>query len=173
MNKKGQLSGLSATVTALILLGMLIGVGLLILVAFQDGNYTSTAVSVVNESLAKASTAGVSLATGAAANQGVCGAVTSITNSTAAAGAVAIGIGNITQSGCVVYNATDWSGFTANVRYSYPYTYGASNSVTTGIGYANTSISTLAQTWLPIIVIVLCAAIILGIIGGAFGGKKK
>ena len=173
MNKKGQLSGLSATVTALILLGMLIGVGLLILVAFQDGNYTSTAVAVANETLAKPTTAGITLATGAAANQGVCGAVTVILNSTAAAGQIPIALGNITQSGCVIKNATDWTDYTATVRYSYPYTYGASNSVTTGIGYANTSISTLAQTWLPIIVIVLCAAIILGIIGGAFGGKKK
>ena len=43
----------------------------------------------------------------------------------------------------------------------------------TAVGYVITSISTLAQTWLPIIVIVIAAAIVLSILLGAFGGGKK
>ena len=47
---------------------------------------------------------------------------------------------------------------------------GAAN---TAVGYVVSSISTLAQTWLPIIVIVIAAAIVLSILLGAFGGGKK
>jgi len=175
MNKKGNINQLFPAVLALILVGALLFVGILVMSNFQDTTYLNTAMQSANETLGGASTAGVTLAVGHNARAGVCGAVTGILNGTT--GSVAIPISNITQVGCVVHNSTDWLAKWgvqgANVRYTYPYTYDAATVTTNAIGSVNTSIGTLATTWLPIIVVVIAAGIVLGILLGAFGGKRK
>jgi hypothetical protein len=47
------------------------------------------------------------------------------------------------------------------------------NASGTAVGNVITSLGTLATTWLPIIVVVLAAGIVLAILLGAFGGKQK
>jgi len=55
----------------------------------------------------------------------------------------------------------------------------AANAASAGSPAANatgsviTSMATLASTWLPIIVVVIAAGIVLSILLGAFGGKQK
>jgi len=50
---------------------------------------------------------------------------------------------------------------------------GGATSASTATASVITSMSTLATTWLPIIVVVIAAGIVLAILLGAFGGKKK
>ena len=50
---------------------------------------------------------------------------------------------------------------------------GGVTSASTATGSVITSMSTLATTWLPIIVVVVAAGIVLAILLGAFGGKRK
>lgn len=175
MKNKGQISSLSPIILTLVVIGVLLCVGMMILAAMQSATYVSTAATVVNESLARPTTTGISLATGAAAQDGVCGAVTALMNGTSGAGLV-IGLGNITQTGCLVMNATDWgvNGLNAstNIRYSYPYTFNDNSATSTALGTVNTSLGTLASTWIPIIVIVIAAALVIGILMGAFGKKR-
>ena len=48
----------------------------------------------------------------------------------------------------------------------------ATGTANTAIGSVITSLGTLASTWIPIIVIVVAAALVIGILLGGFGGKK-
>ena len=41
------------------------------------------------------------------------------------------------------------------------------------VGSTITALGTLASTWLPVIVVVIAAGIVLGILLGAFGGGKR
>ena len=174
MNKKGNIQQLFPAVLAIVLTGALMCIGILILSSFQSTTYaTGTTGISSNESLAVATTSGITLTTGNALRDGVCGALTKVYNGTAS---VAIGLGNFTQTGCLVTNVTqtfDTAGYTANFRYNYPYTYSADTTISTAIGSTNTSLATLASTWLPIIVVVLAAGIVLSILLGAFAGKRK
>ena len=171
MNNKGNINNLFPAILAIILVGALLCVGILILTSFQNTTYLNTAVTVVNESLAKPTYAGITLATGAATRNGVCGALTQVMNGTGAT-SVKIPLGNFTQTGCIVQNATD-DVFSTNMLYSYPYTYDAATATTNAIGSTNTSLLSLAVTWMPIIIVVIAAGIVLSILLGAFAGKRK
>ena len=50
---------------------------------------------------------------------------------------------------------------------------GAGTTAFNTTGSVITSLGTLASTWLPIIVVVIAAGIVLSILLGAFGGKRK
>ena len=50
---------------------------------------------------------------------------------------------------------------------------GAGTNAANATGSVITSMATLASTWLPIIVVVIAAGIVLAILLGAFGGKQK
>jgi len=171
-NKKGNINELFPAVLALILVGALLCIGILILTSFQSTTFLNTATVSNNETLAIATTSGIHLAAAEATHHGVCGALTNVVNTT---GNVRLGVSNFTQVGCLVKNATDLSDFTAGatLKYTYPYTFDNATATSTAIGSVNTSLATLATTWLPIIVVVIAAAIVLAILLGAFGGKRK
>jgi len=174
MKNKGQIGSLAPIVLTMVLIGVLIGVGMMVLAQMQSGSYTTHGAISVNETLAAANSSGIVLTTGHNANQGVCGALTSVYNGTT--GKVIIGLGNFTQTGCTIVNATDIAvdyGMTAtSYRYNYPYNYGADSGASTAVGNINTSIGTLAGTWIPILVIVVAAALIITILLGGFGAKR-
>jgi len=170
MNKKGNINQLFPAVLAIILVGALLAVGIMVISSFQDTTYLNTAANVVNETLGRASTAGITLATGANARNGACGSIVQMLNSTS--GNVNIELTDIIQTGCIVKNATAWN-YTATIRYSYPYTFDNATLVTNTLGSTNTSLSGLASTWIPIIIVVIAAGIVLSILLGAFAGKKK
>ena len=50
---------------------------------------------------------------------------------------------------------------------------GASTAAANATGSVITAMATLATTWLPIIVVVIAAGIVLAILLGAFGGKQR
>jgi len=125
--KKGQLSGVGSAVIGLLFLGIisiiLLGAGLYAVTTFQGTALTVTTTGAsANESLASANITGITLTTGNEKLNGECGAVTEILNAT---GTLHLAVGNITQSGCVIYNATYWGTYTnaTTMKYSYPYTY--------------------------------------------------
>ena len=74
--------------------------------------------TAINESIARPTTAGITLATGGL-TRGTCSAITAIYNGT---GGVAIALANITQTGCLVVNASSEFALTANWLVSYHYT---------------------------------------------------
>ena len=177
MEKKGNINQLFPAVLAIILVGALIVIGIGVLGALQDTTYLNTAAGVINESLPLPTDAGIILTTGSSARNGICGAVTSIINGSSGAG-FGVGLTNITQVGCTIYNASSKLGATglnlsSNIRYSYPYTFDNATVSSNAIGSVNTSLGTLATTWLPIIIVVLAAGIVLAVLLGAFSKKKK
>ena len=50
---------------------------------------------------------------------------------------------------------------------------GAGTAAANATGSVITALTSLAVTWLPIIVVVIAAGIVLAILLGAFGGKQK
>ena len=50
---------------------------------------------------------------------------------------------------------------------------GGATNASVSTGNVITAMSSLATTWLPIIVVVVAAGIVLAILLGAFGGKQK
>lgn len=79
----------------------------------QTASYTA-----VNESIARPTVAGVTLAVGGL-TRGTCGTVTAIYNGT---GGILIPAGNYTQTGCVITNATVLYPESTTWLVSYPYT---------------------------------------------------
>jgi len=49
----------------------------------------------------------------------------------------------------------------------------ANSTAAIAVGSVITAVGTLASTWLPIIVVVTAAGIVLAILLGAFGGKRR
>jgi hypothetical protein len=130
-----------------------------------------TAATSINETLGPAVTAGVTLTTGANARDGSCGAVTYILNGTT--GVVKIGLGNITQAGCTVYNATDWADLgVVSARYTYPYTYSADTASTNA---TSTMITQFASypTLVGLVGTVIFLGIIIGVLVASFAFGRK
>ena len=173
INKKGiPLSGAFGAVLAVVLIALLVIISLVLLTSINTTLDTdNTAATVVNESLARATTEGITLTTGASAKNGVCGAVTEIWNATN----VVIGVGNVTQAtNCVVTNTTNLASYGTTLTYSYPYTYSAETAASNA---TNTSITQFAGY--PALIGLVGTIIFMGIIIGVlvmsfvFGNKNK
>jgi len=174
MNKKGNINQLFPSVLTLILVGALLCIGILIISNMQTASLVSATSSYVNESVVDAVTDGTSsLLTGGHSVNALCSVAACInrTGSTLipAADYVATNcnLNWVTNSTAPIYNNTLW-----NCTYSY--TFSNATSASTAMGSVNTSLSALAVTWLPIIIVVIAAGIVLAILLGAFGtGKRK
>lgn len=156
--KYKQDQGVAGLTILLSLIVILFVIGLLVMIFSIMGSKMSestydklTAGTSVNESLAKATTSGVTLAVGNAKRDGVCGALTSVLNHTT--GNVVIGLGNFTQIGCVVKNATSLADYGTNLRYTYSYTYSADNEATNVINDTTSSISGVTD-WFDIFIVI-------------------
>jgi hypothetical protein len=168
-NKKAQsLGGLYSGILFITAIGILLALVMYILSSMGTSFLTpNTAGSVVNESILRPTTAGISLAasrqTGA-----VCEAITNIWNGTTG---VAIGLNMLSQSGCIVYNTTAVNTSSTWVV-SYPYTYSAS----TASSNATSSIVDdfiAFLPWLGIILLALAAGVVLFFIIRSFSGAGK
>ena len=133
---KGQ-AGLSIMLSVIVLLfiiGLIVMIFSLMGAELQTSSYTTTTATSTNESLAQPTTAGITLTVGNTAigsRAGSCGTITNVWNGTIGATGTAIGLGNFTQTGCTVVNTTLLGEtYTANLRFTYPYTYEANNSAT-------------------------------------------
>lgn len=153
---------LLSVVAMIFIIGFLVMVFAIIGGSLADNTYTSTTAVSTNESLARANTTGVTLLVGQNANDGVCGSLTGIVNGT---NGVVIALGNVSQNGCVVTNATNVAQFGTTWLYTYPYTYNANNTATESITDTTASIAGVSS-WFPIIITitVMVALILLTVI---------
>jgi hypothetical protein len=158
--KKGiQLGQAFGAVLAVVLVAMLVIVGLVLFTQLNASLDTdNTAATSVNESLARPTTAGITLATGAGAKNGVCGEITAVYNTT---NNVLIAAGNYSQSGCTVTNLTSDNTLGATWKYNYPYTYSLETAASNA---SNTSITQFATY--PALIGLVGTVIFLGIVIG-------
>jgi len=168
MNNKGQISSLTPIILTVVLIGILTGVGMMILMQMQAGSYKSTTAGVTNETLTTVSPTGEYLSKYTLTDVACSGL--SVTNAT---DGVFIGsVGNYTVNNCRVLAVTTSAFNNTNWNVTYAYTYNADTATSTAVSNVNNSIGTLASTWIPIIIIVIAAGLIIAILIGSFGVKR-
>jgi hypothetical protein len=173
-NKKGiQLNEAFGAILTIILVALLVIVSIVIFTSMNSATIAlSTAGSSANESLLIPTTSGITLAVGAGQRAGSCGAVTQILNGTT--GNVNLGLGNITQVGCVIKNATDWTLYTdeTNARFSYPYTYSAETSASNA---SNSMTSNFSQypALVGLVGTIIFLALVIGVLVASFAFGRK
>lgn len=173
MNKKGQmgLEGLYPAVLTIILIGIVLGVGIYVLNETGDAISTKT-LTITNEIFTPAATAV------AVAQASTCGfhdmVVTNITKTNDTRLTVLLGNYTVPNADLgLILNASTNSTLhpgTWNVSYTYLGPVAGSNSCSS-IATSSTGIGTFAS-WIAVIVVVLAAAIVLGIVISSFGGRQ-
>jgi len=155
-NKKGM-EQVNSLVWSLVMIGIFLGIGLLLLGKFQLQTYERTdSTDVVNETTtAVVNTTGTNLAV--SSYYGVRCSVTDCINGT---GSVHIPTSNWTATNCAVASTADSAFINEVWNCTYSYTYEESTTATEAI---NETINATADIpgWLPIIVIIVIASIIL------------
>ncbi|HUC78793.1 MAG TPA: hypothetical protein VMQ58_00970, partial [Candidatus Saccharimonadales bacterium] len=165
-----ETKSMTATVLAVLLIGIVLVVGIYILAQMQTTFRVSTGDTSVNET--------VGPVTEIATNLGVsnydrasCGTITAVYNSTTN---VAITAGNYTQNGCSVlfkatgagdiarYNNTNW-------RITYPYSFYNDTESSAQSGNMVTALGN-GGPWLTILIIVAFAVIVIGYLTRGFRG---
>ena len=176
MNNKGNLNSLFPAVLGIILVGSILCFGLIVVEGFGNVTYKSTTVSVANETLTSVDTVGELTAASVERNVACASAfcinasddvVIPVTNYSLNANTCRVTMVNPTpKTGGKPFNGTDW-------KCSYAYTYDNHTAATDATKATVSSIATIGDTWLPIVIVVLAAGIVLGILLGAFGGAKR
>jgi len=180
-NKKGVF-GLTAVQT---FFAVVLGLALLAyVIVIIMGTLGGTAIiptisySVVNESNAKATTAGITLACESRTRCG-CSAITAVFNGT---GGVAIALANFTQVGCLVTNASTMAPWGTNLLYSYPYAASSTSQNNLDSILLNTSTGitgffsniTPVYAILAILVIILILVVLVRVVqGGSPTGSRE
>ena len=173
MNKKGtSLDNLYPAVLAILMIGIALGLGIFILNETGDAISTDT-LSVVNETVTGLAVAGDSVAA-----VDYCGAhdfvISAIFNSTG--GEEILGATNYTTDTDGAIYATAGSEYIdENINVSYSYTGTGDTSTTGPCGSMDTTGTGLGgfATWIAVIVVVLAAAIVLGIVISSFGKSSS
>jgi len=172
MKKKGQtgLNALYPAVLTIVLVGIILGVGIFVLTEVSEGVAVDS-LTVVNETVVFTNNSGLSVATASD-----CGArdfaITSVWN----ASDRLIASPNYTFSTSGLLTAADGTEFEdCNANVSYTYT-GTKRTGTTDpcstLTTTGTGVGTLAS-WIAVIVVVLAAAIVLGIVIRSFGRRNS
>lgn len=166
-NKKAQVGSISNSILFLGIAAIVLVLFLVIIQELRDTDVISKAISDTanNETLTTVTEAGEDFA-----NAGLPAVICTISFVTNETGAEVIVAGNYTQTNCNLasaagseYNNTNW-----NVSYGFTYgdtAYTTGNQTVVGLG-------TFADFW-TIIVLAIVAAIVIGIIFGAFGGFSR
>ncbi len=164
LKKKGMSIGdMYPAVLTIVLVGIVLGVGLYVLSTFHDQIATdySGSQNDINTSTGTTTVTDASLTefnmTNVVAINATAGA--SYTNFTVT------GAGVITWGSNIADNIT-----LANITYTY--TYDATNSPEEAITTTTAGLATFAD-WIAIIVVVIAAAIVLGIVLTSFGGRRN
>jgi len=172
MNKKGNIGTLYPTILTLILAAMLIGAGMLVLGQMTTALYSSTTSTVVNES----TVIGVKEA-GATLAPLYRDAACSITWCINATNSLTVPTANYTKTNCkVAWSAADIDATGNNNsiwKCNYQVTYKADTAASNGTLLAVTSLATIPTTWLPVLIVVIIAGLIIVYLSGALGGKQK
>jgi len=173
-DKRGMTLGdIYPAVLTIVLIGIILGIGIYILAEVEDNVYdTGTSVTVTNESVAGSTSinatayelgAGVPQALRDASTYVITGAF-NYTEHTA-----------IVVTGNITVNATGWVTNASvlswdNASISYTYTWSADNEATDAMNETIAGLGDFAS-WIAIIVVVIAAAIVLGIVLSSFGRK--
>ena len=165
-NKKGMSIGdMYPAVLTIVLVGIVLGVGLFVLSTLRTSIATEYSGS---QTLINAS-AGTTTLTDASKSEFNLSSVTAIINqtSTAITNYTTTGVGVITWGAdVIVASSTDL------LNATYKYTYDATSSPEEAITTTTTGLGTFAD-WIAIIVVVLAAAIVLGVVLSSFGRKRN
>jgi len=165
--KKGMSIGdMYPAVLTIILVGIILGVGLFVLGTFHDqitpdraGTQTLVNGSTGTTTLTDAALTNFNVSVLTAINATAPG--TAVTNFTyTGAGVVTWGTNLVTGAETDLYNLT------------YTYTYDAANTAETAVSTVSTGLATFAD-WIAIIVVVIAAAIVLGVVLTSFGRKRN
>jgi hypothetical protein len=173
-HKKGiQLNEAIGAVLTITLVALLVIVAIVVFTNMNTATAApSTVGSVINESLAKATATGITLTTGSVARSGACGPLTRIMNTT---GNYPIGLGNVTQTGCLVQNkstSTEWVALGSTWQYSYTYTYTAETAASNASNSMMTNFSGYPAL-IGLVGTIIFLALVIGVLVAsfAFGGK--
>lgn len=161
-------------ITSVVIVGLFLVVG--IYITSEIGTTTlaeNTAGSAVNESVLLASIEGAGATlTANSLTDGSCSAITQVFNGT---GGVEIGVGNFTQTGCVLTNATvlgDLNFTSSTFLVSYPYTYSAATAASNGADDVVDALAT-GTSWISILVVVGFATIVLTMLTSGLGSAAE
>jgi len=165
-----KLDDIYPAVLTIVLVGMVLGIGVYVLSTLGGNLYLSTTGTNTNESHGFAT--GTTITLNASTLRAVsCGTITSIENGTA--GSEITKVGNWSQSGCIITNlSSTYSVAGSNVAWlvTYPYTYDADTEASKSVNTTAYGIGNFAD-WIAIIVVVIAAAIVLGLVLSSFGRK--
>lgn len=165
-NGVAGLNILLSVVVLLFMIGLIIMIFSLMGAGLRDATYTSTNVTVTNETVTFTATNSVqTLATSTKRNV-VCGDLTYVSNATSTG--VRVLAGNFTRSGCTLINATAIFGYAGgnvwNASYtqlvSYTYVWDADNTAT---DVMNDTYSSLAGTtdWFDIFIVISAMVVLI------------
>ena len=163
-NKKGMtINDMYPAVLMLVMVGMVLGVGLFILSTFHDSvptTYTGDQDDI------NTSTGTTTLTASTGAEYNLSALTATFINGTAITNFTFTGPGVITWGANVVDDQTKFVNTTAT------YTYDASDTPEEAMTTTITGLATFAD-WIAIIVVVIAAAIVLGIVLTSFGRKRN
>jgi len=167
-----KLNDLYPAVLTLILVGIVLGIGIFILSNLGD-NLSTTAGSVTNETGLGINRTGITVDTASTSGFNSFALTTCFANATgtgtlgAANASIASGNWTTVSDTGVIINATSLE--YDDVKCSYTYLYGTEASA--AVDSTITGVSDFAD-WIAIIVVVMAAAIVLGIVLSSFGRKN-
>jgi len=170
------INSLAPIVTIFILVGVLLGAGLMILGQMESATWVSTSGSTSLENIASLSDNASAPSTLTALNKrGPTCVITNVTNATNGKIVLANATGytaTTAADGCgLIASSADFTGEPVNVTYTYVYS--ADSIASNGSEDVANATVTIASTWIPVIIVVIAAGIVLGILLGAFGGGKR
>jgi len=163
--KKGMSIGdMYPAVLTIMLVGIVLGVGLFILGTFHDT--VSPSIAGTQDSI-NAST-GTTTLTDAALTEFSLSSIDTVINQTS----VAFTNYTFTAAGVITWGADIVAATTSLYNITYTYQYDSTDSAQESITTTTTGLATFAD-WIAIIVVVIAAAIVLGIVLTSFGRKRN
>jgi len=159
---KGQagLQVLLSVIVMLFVIGLLVMIFTLMGGGLKNATYDDlTAGTAINESVTSNVTAGLSATLGAGSYlNGACGTITAVYNGTV--DSTAIEIGNFTQTGCAVVNASSMETWHTALLFNYPYTHSADNTATNVMNDTITGISNVTD-WFAIFIVISAMVVLI------------
>jgi hypothetical protein len=165
-NKRGQMGGLAAGVTTIVVVGLLVAICMYVLSTMGNAIDTDDVAGSVANETGYLNQTGYTLAKSTAGLENYANPViVSVLNATSNA---TIGAGNYTLTNNVLRNATatNWP----SVRVTYTYTYTESTAASNASDDVVTNLTNFVP-WLGIILLVLAAGIVLFFVIRSFTGK--
>ena len=169
--KSIQLNQAFGAVLTLILVALLVIIAIYMVTSLQTTfRVAGTVGSAINESVTSSKTAGLSATLSAGAlTDGSCGTITNVINGT---NNVVIGLGNFTQTGCTIVNASDMTPWATTLFFNYPYTYSADTSASNASGSIITQFAAYPAL-IGLVGTIIFLALVIGVLVASFAFGKR